>query len=219
MSMWEPFTEVARRAIIRAQEVAERLKTPYIGPAHIFAGIVMEGQSEAAQIAASLGADEPKTLEAARTIIGTGQGTNPSEGMTFTQEAKHLIECSFDEARKFGHRYIGAEHLMMGYLRACKSPNELLAALHVNPEELRDKTRDVLKSASVEGPADRLWLTLDQILERTEPGGDAEQLWQRLGESTDAKDVAGVLAYAFRIARHGGWTAQQTADRINERLS
>ena len=38
MSMWEPFTERARRSIVLAQEEAQRLGNNYIGTEHILLG-------------------------------------------------------------------------------------------------------------------------------------------------------------------------------------
>ena len=35
MSMWEPFTERARRRIVRAPEEAQRFRHDYIGTEHI----------------------------------------------------------------------------------------------------------------------------------------------------------------------------------------
>ena len=50
MSMWEPFTERARRSIVLAQEEAQRLGNNYIGTEHILLGIISEGESLAALI-------------------------------------------------------------------------------------------------------------------------------------------------------------------------
>ena len=49
MSMWEPFTERARRSIVLAQEEAQRLGNNYIGTEHILLGIISEGESLAAK--------------------------------------------------------------------------------------------------------------------------------------------------------------------------
>src|SRR5579884_3175177 len=55
MSMWEPFTERARRSIVLAQEEAQRLGNNYIGTEHILLGIISEGESLAAKVLETLG--------------------------------------------------------------------------------------------------------------------------------------------------------------------
>ena len=54
MSMWEPFTERARRSIVLAQEEAQRLGNNYIGTEHILLGIISEGESLAAKVLETL---------------------------------------------------------------------------------------------------------------------------------------------------------------------
>jgi ATP-dependent Clp protease ATP-binding subunit ClpC len=45
MSMWEPFTERARRCIVLAQEAAQSLGQAHIGTEHILLGVLEEGES------------------------------------------------------------------------------------------------------------------------------------------------------------------------------
>ena len=42
MSMWEPFTERARRSIVLAQEEAQRLGNNYIGTEHILLALIRD---------------------------------------------------------------------------------------------------------------------------------------------------------------------------------
>jgi ATP-dependent Clp protease ATP-binding subunit ClpC len=53
--MWEPFTERARKAIVLAQEEAQRLGNNYIGTEHLLLGIISEGESVAAKVLENLG--------------------------------------------------------------------------------------------------------------------------------------------------------------------
>ena len=63
MSMWEPFTERARRSIVLAQEEAQRLGNNYIGTEHILLGTTSEGESLAAKVLETLGVDLAKVRQ------------------------------------------------------------------------------------------------------------------------------------------------------------
>src|SRR5665213_1676314 len=66
MSMWEPFTERARRSIVLAQEEAQRLGNNYIGTEHILLGIISEGESLAAKVLETLGVNPAKVRQRSR---------------------------------------------------------------------------------------------------------------------------------------------------------
>src|SRR5580658_9122258 len=116
MSMWEPFTERARRSIVLAQEEAQRLGNNYIGTEHILLGIISEGESLAAKVLESLGVNLAKVRQEVEAIVGRG-GQTVQQEMVFTPRAKRVIELAFDEARQLNHNYIGTEHLLLGLIR------------------------------------------------------------------------------------------------------
>lgn len=70
MSMWKPFTEPARRAIVEALEVARRFDSPVIDREHIFVGVAETADCPAAQALASLGANVERVDQAAARVIG-----------------------------------------------------------------------------------------------------------------------------------------------------
>ena len=116
MSMWEPFTERARRSIVLAQEEAQRLGNNYIGTEHILLGIISEGESLAAKVLESLGVNLAKVRQEVEAIVGRG-GQTVQQEMVFTPRAKRVIELAFEEARQLNHNYIGTEHLLLGLIR------------------------------------------------------------------------------------------------------
>ena len=111
MSMWEPFTERARRSIVLAQEEAQRLGNNYIGTEHILLGIISEGESLAAKVLETLGVNLAKVRQEVEAIVGRG-GQTVQQEMVFTPRAKRVIELAFEEARQLNHNYIGTEHLL-----------------------------------------------------------------------------------------------------------
>jgi len=137
MSMWEPFTERARRSIVLAQEEAQRLGNNYIGTEHILLGIISEGESLAAKVLESLGVNLSKVRQEVEAIVGRG-GQTVQQDMVFTPRAKRVIELAFEEARQLNHNYIGTEHLLLGLIREGDGlAGRVLAKLGVELEKAR----------------------------------------------------------------------------------
>ncbi len=78
MSMWEPFTERARRSIVLAQEEAQRLGNNYIGTEHILLGIISEGESLAAKVLETLGVNLAKVRQEVEAIVGPRRPDRPA---------------------------------------------------------------------------------------------------------------------------------------------
>src|SRR6202162_5336663 len=102
MSMWEPFTERARRSIVLAQEEAQRLGNKYIGTEHILLGIISEGESLAAKGLETRGSSLARGRAEAEAIVARG-GQTAQQEMLFTPRAKRVIELAFEEARQLSH--------------------------------------------------------------------------------------------------------------------
>ncbi len=144
MSMWEPFTERARRSIVLAQEEAQRLGNNYIGTEHILLGIISEGESLAAKVLENLGVNLAKVRQEVEAIVGRG-GQTVQQEMVFTPRAKRVIELAFEEARQLNHNYIGTEHLLLGLIREGEGvAARVLTNLGVDPAKVRVQTTSLL---------------------------------------------------------------------------
>ena len=144
MSMWEPFTERARRSIVLAQEEAQRLGNNYIGTEHILLGIISEGESLAAKVLETLGVNLSKVRQEVESIVGRG-GQTVQQEMVFTPRAKRVIELAFEEARQLNHNYIGTEHLLLGLIREGEGvAARVLTNLGVDPAKVRVQTTSLL---------------------------------------------------------------------------
>jgi len=144
MSMWEPFTERARRSIVLAQEEAQRLGNNYIGTEHILLGIISEGESLAAKVLETFGVNLAKVRQEVEAIVGRG-GQTVQQEMVFTPRAKRVIELAFEEARQLNHNYIGTEHLLLGLIREGEGvAARVLTNLGVDPAKVRVQTTSLL---------------------------------------------------------------------------
>ncbi|HEY0614948.1 MAG TPA: Clp protease N-terminal domain-containing protein [Candidatus Elarobacter sp.] len=113
--LWEPFSQPARRAIVRAQEVAQMFGSVSIGTAHI-AFALAEGDDEVAHLFA-----QALDRGAMRERLGSVSAAPVAE-MHFSDGAKRTIELAFVAARKLGHNYIGIAHVALGVLDSGDPP-------------------------------------------------------------------------------------------------
>jgi ATP-dependent Clp protease ATP-binding subunit ClpC len=116
MTMFERFTDRARRVVVLAQEEARMLNHNYIGTEHILLGLIHEGEGVAAKALESLGISLEAVRQQVEEIIGQGQQA-PSGHIPFTPRAKKVLELSLREALQLGHNYIGTEHILLGLIR------------------------------------------------------------------------------------------------------
>jgi ATP-dependent Clp protease ATP-binding subunit ClpC len=118
--MFEGFTEASIKAIMLAQEEARRLDYNRLDSEQILLGLLGGGLLKAALVLSKF---SPSTLvyKDARAevemIIGKGNVTDFSEPPPFTANAKSLLEGSFEQSKKYGHNYIGEEHLFLALLQ------------------------------------------------------------------------------------------------------
>ena len=191
MSVWEPFTERARRAIVLAQEEAQRLGNNYIATEHILLGIVSEGECLAAQTLETFGINLAKVRGEVEAIVGRGS-QSIHQDMVFTPRSKRVIELAFEEARRFNHNYIGTEHLLLALLREQEGvAARILTNLGVDTESARTTIISLLGEAGAEPLPTRA------------PGGGM-QLSQAVSTVPMGPAARHALAAAFEEAQRGG---------------
>ncbi len=114
MSMFERFTEKARKVIVLSQEEAKRLKHNYVGTEHLLLGLIAENEGIAAKTLKERGLEIDSVREEIRNIVG--EGKNESDILGYTPRTKRVFELSIEQARNLKHSYIGTEHLLLGLL-------------------------------------------------------------------------------------------------------
>lgn len=157
MSMWEPFTESARRSVVLAQEAAERRGQSYIGGEHLLLGVVTEGRSPAAVALRAAGV----TAERFGTAVGAERAEPDGGPMIFAPDAKRAIEEAFAEARKLDHNYIGTAHIALGAMDAPKGATaQLLRSMGLDPGDLREL---LVSAAKGETPVPEPTFAIDHV--------------------------------------------------------
>jgi ATP-dependent Clp protease ATP-binding subunit ClpC len=115
MTMWEPFSEPARRAVVRSQEVAQMFGAHYIGTEHMVFALAETDDPVGAALAKAVDRD------ALRKQLGE-VSREPTLEMVFTPGAKRSIELAFENARRLNHDYIGTAHIALGILGTREPP-------------------------------------------------------------------------------------------------
>jgi ATP-dependent Clp protease ATP-binding subunit ClpA len=146
--MQERFSDRARHAMALANLEASQFNHNYLAPAHLMLGLVAEGHCVATETLRLLRVDLDVVRDEVRSRLEKGNGESRSLGArAHTKELKEVINLAIKEARKFGHRYVGTEHLILGLLAHEQSlPAQVLRQQGVNLETLREKTLAILQS-------------------------------------------------------------------------
>lgn len=147
------FTEKAQRALNTALMAARELGHTYIGSEHILVGLTKNNDGVAAQALLSKGIDAQKVTDVIIQSMGKGNPTavNASD---MTPRTKRILEMSAYAASRYGHGYIGTEHILLALLEESDSvANKIISSLGTSPAELKKEISSYLGgSAGAEIP-------------------------------------------------------------------
>jgi hypothetical protein len=141
--MWEPFSEGARDAIVRAQKVAQMFGSSSIGTEHLTFALAESDDEVGSALANAVDREE------IRRLLGV-VSKSPTEEMHFGDDAKRSFELAFEIAHGLNHSQVGRSHLALGIIKS-RNPPPLapstdsaalnaaleLAATHETPAHLR----------------------------------------------------------------------------------
>ena len=174
MTMWEPFTEPARRAVVRSQEVAQMFGAHFIGTEHMTFALAETDDPVGAALAKAVDRD------ALRKQLGDVSRA-PTDEMVFTAGAKRSIELAFENARRLNHNYIGTAHIALGIL-GTREPPPLLPGEDIG----------VLRAA------------LDLAATTGGRVSASERAWQRRSPGQDRNPVADAVDHALSFLQDYG---------------
>jgi ATP-dependent Clp protease ATP-binding subunit ClpA len=114
-TMFEKFTERARKVMAIARLEAQRLNSEFIGSEHILLGILQEGGGIAAKVLKDLKLDiKIIRLETEKLIIPSSSPTMTLGQLPFSPRAKRVIELAGNACEMLHNNRIGTENLLMG---------------------------------------------------------------------------------------------------------
>ncbi|MFH0980748.1 MAG: Clp protease N-terminal domain-containing protein [Planctomycetota bacterium] len=146
--MHERFSDRARHAMALANLEATRLNHSYLAPAHLMLGLIAEGACVATEALRLLEVDLDRVRAEVQAELETPADSAPAFGRRAqTKEMKEVVAAAIAEARKFGHRYVGTEHLMLALFHLPDGvPARVLRKQGVALDKLREKTLTLLHS-------------------------------------------------------------------------
>jgi ATP-dependent Clp protease ATP-binding subunit ClpA len=134
---WTKLTERARWVLFLAHEEAMRLGYNRVNPNTLLLGLARE-DNLATRILERLGISTARL----RGEIEKGSPPGPgwSERCDLAPDVLAIIECAWEEAQALSHNYLGAEHLLLGFLRQeGRQTSAILVRLGVSLERVREE--------------------------------------------------------------------------------
>jgi Clp amino terminal domain, pathogenicity island component len=111
------FTPRAKNAVMAAHAEAKAAGNDRVVPAHLVLGLLHEPQAIAAKVIVDQGVslDEVRR-QATAALPPRAEGAAADEVVPYDLEARKALELTFREALRFGHNYIGTEHILLALL-------------------------------------------------------------------------------------------------------
>src|SRR3954452_3064009 len=138
-TMFERYTEKARRVIFFARYEASQFGSPYIETEHLLLGLLREDKALTNRFLRSHASVESirKQIEAHTTIR---EKVSTSVDLPLSNECKRVLAYAAEEAERLGHKHIGTEHLLLGLLREEKCfASEILQERGLKLAQIRDE--------------------------------------------------------------------------------
>ena len=137
-TMWQRFTERARKVVFYAQEEAQKFGEGYVSTEHLLLGLVREPDSVAARVLERTGVSLDRVRVEVEKQLPRGDARAERGHLLLTPRAKRVIDLARDEARNLNNDHIGTEHLLLGLIREGDGlAGRVLAKLGVELERAR----------------------------------------------------------------------------------
>jgi len=110
---FERFSEEAKRALVLAQEEAERARREYIGTEHVLLGLLRLPSGSAHRALASLDLEADRVRSSIETALARAK-RSAAKQLIPTSRVKRVVEIAFEESRRTGSPAVESGHLLMG---------------------------------------------------------------------------------------------------------
>lgn len=126
-------TPRAQQVLSLARKEARNFNHNYVGTEHLLLGIISLGQGVAVNVLRKMGVNLDNVRTEVERRVGKGDATGANAELEHTDGVKRVIALAAQEAAKFGHNYVGTEHILLGLLREGEGEAaQVLRALGVN---------------------------------------------------------------------------------------
>jgi ATP-dependent Clp protease ATP-binding subunit ClpC len=144
----ERFTERVRKILHLAHDEALRFKNNFIGTEHLLLAMIKEGEGVGAMVLINLGIEVNELRKNIENSIQTGPGGKID--VPFSNESRVCLNYAMEEAKNFGHSYVGTEHLLLGIIRTPESLGaQVLESIGVDYETVKNEIIQLLRPEGV----------------------------------------------------------------------
>lgn len=141
---FDRFSESVQIAVQKAQGVAKKYGTKYIGTEHLMYGLLSANDSVAAKLLGEYSIDAENYEKVFKQNLDYNYFANG-----FTPRTKRIFEYAIGIALQSGSNFVGSEHLLFAIVSDSESmATHLLRTLGVNLEELKSKLMQILSKVN-----------------------------------------------------------------------
>ena len=149
MTLNNRYSQHARRSLTQARLLAQDYQHESVDTDHLLVGILRERGSLGSQVLTDLAIDARRAELEVRVLHAVGDPLVMT--LELTPALGRVMALSVEEARWFGHHYIGTEHLLLALARSrAGGVADLLRALTISPDQIRRRVRLLLNDGVTE---------------------------------------------------------------------
>ncbi len=145
MSPFDKFTPNAKQALSVAEGESRKQGLPYIGSEHLLLGLLDNPRSLAFSILTGAGV----SLESVRTILSSATSQDPESKRVqhgLSSYLTSIIEEAVRTAHRYGHPFIGSEHLLYALVSQGKcAATVILESMEVHPEDFKRQIEEMFQ--------------------------------------------------------------------------
>ncbi len=135
--MQSHYTDKAKEALLLAEKSARSLKQGYVGTEHILLGLIKEGTGVAARVLADNGVTEDAVSKMIKDLIVFDSGVIVEHKEGYSPRALHILEEADMQAKRFGQKLTGTEHLLLALIKEGENVAiRLINTLNISPQKI-----------------------------------------------------------------------------------
>lgn len=146
---YDNFTEKAREAILKGQQIAKALEQQQVDTAHLLRGIMETDEHVAAFLFNKMAVDQEALKSKLNTIIVTYPKVKGVDKQFLTDDANRALADAKKMLPEFGDEFISIELMLLGIVLGNDKVAKLLRTQGVIEKDLRDSIQELRKGKQV----------------------------------------------------------------------
>lgn len=174
---WERYSEQALKTILRAKELAVKLKAQQIAPEHLLISMLEEQGTIASQLLEGFGVDADQLIQNLSERQKTTTET-VTEQPPMTPSLQRILKRAVSEARFIGEEHVDTSHLLLSLLRERSAEaTKLLSRQGVRYEDVRRRLFRIKAEELGEAPSITLPEAFVVDISESVLSGEVQPVW------------------------------------------